>query len=1087
MITNFKIQELSKTAINEIIDYYKELGETRKENINCYCYEIFQERDLIDRNTPQYTWQWNLTENEYKGIKELLKKHSGVLKKVINKNKICCKLLQMFISEWYKREYNGNDRQGNAFDSIEIDDIQELVCRKLGIDEKNVYRDSSKRARWIDTIYVDGGLPLNYILNRDKTLFRTTIKGIIESNIEGTVYCSDELDNLCNNQIVNQSYNARLLLPNGKDASIYDFIQETIINENLKIDGFENFVEKIRDVKKIVDKEQRRKTPFVFKWLFNFNDPDTKIDIYYDVIGPTTLSDDFLQAHQISDAQYITISVKCNNNTIYIAEYDERHYCRRNVKYKGKYKVGDEITVEIEESGEVLLTHDLDFSDPKLLSTIDSYNNTYTLCDSKKLAISDCRVIALDNWVSETLNNKVYIIDNEPYKVFFLRQTTEPIIINSEIESKTFDPKKNFCWTIIDPRCVLRTQISTKEPLYDAAEMQFFKGEENRVDRNNQRVKFATKGSREWNDQPKLGEIRARIDMGNESVDTVRFINVGKLSISKIESNRDTCDVRINWDGGDVASTEAVFQNGIWHISKNQLNNIRFVPFDFTPDSGKGDAFRIHICPLFDDFKILDPELKEVPKNSVIPMVDLQTYSYYLHGNDINLRFGGDQEEQVQYRNAIDQNKLNVKRRRDTDGHEELLHSVPCEGFLSAFFGGTNTIRNLLERSVQPITESIDKVDLYKNKNRVPEVYYFKDFPYRIIQSEENCLSISNCVTFKIKDVDQSLALPPYKGELLSIPVNVPTATPIKLFREQLTEDKSNPVSFIIPDEIQESPNKQWLVYGDLQGLILPKLIDFGKSLNDEERSRLKRNNIQRIKKELNDAKLFDDKWETAIRWLELIPEGRIPASSMLTMVAIADDPILLEKLALHLYIKHFDSLEDVSQELNEFQRQMQFLWSWVPTENLTEFISFDTPYLKHYYDDWLTERSVSDFVSSDKQTLKMLYECRKSLIQGFNQWFYLLKYDNEPIQNPHPLYTDPKLNAFGVGLQSEEARNFFKEIPTPGNPTPKERWLLERRLAHKAIIDGERNAWELGYSPKVTKEIHRSIIYGLKFEYKEQ
>ena len=234
-------------ATNELIACYSRLGETRKKNFSCYCHDLFEHFEMSGWQPPQYAWQWNLSIDEYNNIKDLLKKHSAVLKNVICNNKTCCKLLQMYVSEWYKREYNGNDKQGNAFDSIEIDDLQEIVCKKLGVDESEVYHDSSDRCRWIDTIYVDGGLPLNYLLNSKNSAFRKTIEDVIESNAECVDYMSDELGDLCNNQVVNQSYKARTLSPGEKEASVYDFIQEYVVSGNLAIEGFEEFTRLIRE------------------------------------------------------------------------------------------------------------------------------------------------------------------------------------------------------------------------------------------------------------------------------------------------------------------------------------------------------------------------------------------------------------------------------------------------------------------------------------------------------------------------------------------------------------------------------------------------------------------------------------------------------------------------------------------------------------------------------------------------------------------------------------------------------------------------------------------------------------------------
>ena len=94
-------------AQEEIRKFYNELRKDRKDDPTCYCHEKF---DIDDLNHPQYAWQWNFSIGEYNRIKALLKNHAAVLKDVIRNDKTCCKLLQLYVSEWYKRNYNGNDR-----------------------------------------------------------------------------------------------------------------------------------------------------------------------------------------------------------------------------------------------------------------------------------------------------------------------------------------------------------------------------------------------------------------------------------------------------------------------------------------------------------------------------------------------------------------------------------------------------------------------------------------------------------------------------------------------------------------------------------------------------------------------------------------------------------------------------------------------------------------------------------------------------------------------------------------------------------------------------------------------------------------
>ncbi len=257
--------EKVKGVQEELVKLIKNLVDVRKGNSQCYRHDIFTNLQLEDINTyPQYTWQWNLTCSEYNNIKNTLSYYHNVLIEVIKKNVICCKLLQIYVSEWYKREYNGYDRTGNALQAININDqnAPKLICNTLGVTDKSVYwsdidesGNPSGQREWLGSIYVNGGLPLNYLLKKENSTFRSTIEDIIIANMEGNEYSTGDLVALCGNQVVNQSYRAKTLFPN-KDASIFDFIQEAILNENVIIDGFEDFSTLVRESNEKVLKQK---------------------------------------------------------------------------------------------------------------------------------------------------------------------------------------------------------------------------------------------------------------------------------------------------------------------------------------------------------------------------------------------------------------------------------------------------------------------------------------------------------------------------------------------------------------------------------------------------------------------------------------------------------------------------------------------------------------------------------------------------------------------------------------------------------------------------------------------------------------
>lgn len=226
-----------ETITDSFIKLYSKLGNRRKD-INA---PYFEHWVLTDISTPKYAWQWNFTIDEYEQIKTLVKENAACLRELAENNSTCCKLIQLYVSEWYKREYNGNSGAGNPLKSIKANITARDICSTIG---KEIYTSQSTSAvpqpEYLSTLYVDGGLPLNYLLIKPSSLKASIIR-IIDGD-------SFDLAELCHNQVINQSYNDHFAR-DYSDASIYDFVHDVIINEVIDIEGFEEFERIIKETK----------------------------------------------------------------------------------------------------------------------------------------------------------------------------------------------------------------------------------------------------------------------------------------------------------------------------------------------------------------------------------------------------------------------------------------------------------------------------------------------------------------------------------------------------------------------------------------------------------------------------------------------------------------------------------------------------------------------------------------------------------------------------------------------------------------------------------------------------------------------
>ena len=225
----------------KFISLFNKLGECRKKNHFLY----FSNWTPTDPFFPKYTWQWNFTINEYNQIKKLITDNASILKEIaFHQDFRCCKLIQLYVSEWYKREYNGNSGTGNPLKNINANITAKDICKRIGIDEDSVYTSqnisSVPQPEWLSTLYVDGGLPLHYLQIKPSSLRASIIRILDGDNVD--------LAELCHNQVINQSYYGHFTGDHTR-SSIYDFVQDVIINGAIHIEGFDDFERIVRETK----------------------------------------------------------------------------------------------------------------------------------------------------------------------------------------------------------------------------------------------------------------------------------------------------------------------------------------------------------------------------------------------------------------------------------------------------------------------------------------------------------------------------------------------------------------------------------------------------------------------------------------------------------------------------------------------------------------------------------------------------------------------------------------------------------------------------------------------------------------------
>jgi len=221
-------------------------------------YNQLQRKDKNRRSKDAYTWQWLLTNDEYCAIKNCVKNNR--IPTHDNMFEATAKLLSLYIGEFYKREYDGNnspfhqlvESPNNQFDNYV------KICNKLGIKSYS----KTKNGSHLYTLYVEGGLPVHYVVNGIKNPdSNTLVKAVsILTNQEDTsdfIQGERYLEQIQHTISISHSYSQR--------HSIYNYINAyreciwSVWAENdISKDDFKRFVEIIK--KRNAEKKKFRLT-----------------------------------------------------------------------------------------------------------------------------------------------------------------------------------------------------------------------------------------------------------------------------------------------------------------------------------------------------------------------------------------------------------------------------------------------------------------------------------------------------------------------------------------------------------------------------------------------------------------------------------------------------------------------------------------------------------------------------------------------------------------------------------------------------------------------------------------------------------
>ena len=1043
----------------------------------CYFDSILHSRSLT--SAPIYLWRLKLRSDEYEALKATLQaganrsSFSGLEREAA-----------LYYAEWWRREYNGGYATTEEIYQTISDrgSAEEFYqAAKKGIERLRLpvvvtTGQQRQRINFKYSLLYHGGLPMNYIENEIKKqrggskwdrFFRD-----LYWNEEDYTEISEEIGIIA-----------------GLSPSVREFCKTLQQAEDISEAPFSpntrwwDVVQKNFELEK---KARKAKDPFLFKWIIEMRDGEKKeINLRYHISGPRYLSPEFIETHALDGRNFVSIGVSIDGEWHPLAEYNktnDKFYSRRSVDHSGKCGEGESISILLDETSEPLTHRFLEFSDPKLMCHIEGTDNSFALCDVKRLSETDCRIIASDDWDCDGVDSERYFIASTPVKVFFIEKDKYPITLRSKETSqeKTFDPQKPLLWTAMDESRCLNIGIATKERLFNAPDgVLFYEGKGDKVGTESVSVLYAEgRRSRRWGEVPRFGLIKARLKKTEtESVEAVNFINVGDLSVKIVSSTRDTCTLSINWNYGEIQSDVADFINDRWIINKNRLPDGRTAKFVLSPRRGSGEEFAITLIPPFYDFGIYDFKGRRLESGAIIPIAYLYSFRYYMRMRDRLSVTPGDHGDELKYRYTEDDNRKCVAVREELLGTTTCTGTIPYEGRLaSLFMDGSNTIYELLAKTTDPLPEARATIRIETNGNRY--FFYFQDYPYHL-KYENNNIIVLNYRT-----------LPGYNGDLYALPFSNPESEPIRL-------NKAGDNVYTLPATIDTS-DISWLIYGDTKGYVLPLSVFPGHEISDEERSLSRGGLAEKLKCELKKSKLFSEVWRRALAWFRIIQDGRIPASSVLELVSIADDRELLELFAFHLFLKSASS-EEIDEVIRasmlEFQQQLSFLWKWagessLNRERINELYADYPDVFTAYYKKWVKTTKQDDMDTMLDYLLDMSHhipECLNHVIIDFHRWLSNIKTDGIPEQRL--LHPDINNNG-GDEVLSDEVQEIFQQVRKMSPRIARiagvdEGWIAERH--YLSDMFSTMNFGEFGSDERKKTELRKTIIYGLKFKYNDE
>lgn len=219
----------------------------------------------IDRFKP-YIWKLRLTKEEYNQLQTYVKGYNGVI------NQEYAILAIVYIAEWYKRDYDGN--VASPLENISAESLwkESGIGKESGLDNyeyRFVYK-AKKTSRWLESIFMLGGLPMTFILHRNDTKLLKALCTLYKDNEASLEDDKDIINNIGRGKAIAFQESIH------QYHSLYHFLKTLLLGDAKELYAEEELAEKsslanqfIEAVKRAYDEVMREK--FRLEWIIDYD------------------------------------------------------------------------------------------------------------------------------------------------------------------------------------------------------------------------------------------------------------------------------------------------------------------------------------------------------------------------------------------------------------------------------------------------------------------------------------------------------------------------------------------------------------------------------------------------------------------------------------------------------------------------------------------------------------------------------------------------------------------------------------------------------------------------------------------------